>query len=176
MIYFIVGKKRVFESLFVSKYDILNTHSNFKDLSRVLDKKYLQSFMIISIMRDPLEQIISYAYHKAWQKKIHLTNKNEVDVINQIIIDNYENFFSENEKFFNYPLKTKKFFLKLENLDKDILKLSKILDIKLQIFKGLKIRSKIRNRKFKKKDLKKITLKKLYDNNNFKKMLKLGNY
>ncbi len=176
LIKFIFGKKKPFESLFVSKYDNLNTHSNFKDLSKIYNKEYLKDFVIISVMRDPFEQIISYAYHKAWQKKINLNNRNEINIINQIIIDNHKKFFSENEKYLNYPTKTKKFFLKLENLEKDIDKLSEILNIKLKVFKRLKLRSQLRNKKFNKRNLTKNTLKKLNQNNNFKKIIKLGNY
>ena len=55
----------------MSKYDDLDTHSNYQVLSQILDKRLLQKFIIISVIRNPFEQVISYAYHKAWQKGIN---------------------------------------------------------------------------------------------------------
>lgn len=173
----ILGKKYQLENLFCSTYDDLNTHSNFQELFNIIEKKSLKNFIIISVIRDPFEQIISYAYHKAWQKGIKLNSKNEHQIINEIIINNHKKFFSENKKYLNYPnYIKKKYFIKLENLSKDLKKISKILNIDFNMPQNLKLRSNLRNKKFNKKNLSKKTINDLKKNVNFKLILNLGKY
>jgi hypothetical protein len=172
-----LGYKSNYKNLFSSKCDDLDTHSNPEELFRIIEKKLFKNFMIISVIRNPFEQIISYAYHKAWQKGIGLSKKNEIKVINEIVLKSHKKFFNENKKFLNYPKNFKKiYFIKLENLDNELKKISKILGIKYNYNKKIQLRSNLRNRKFKKKNLTKNTINDLNKNVNFKEILKLGNY
>ena len=55
--------------------------------------------MILSVIRNPFEQIISYAYHKAWQKRIGLSKKNEIKVINEIVLKSHKKFLMKIRNF-----------------------------------------------------------------------------
>lgn len=172
-----LGYKTQYKNMFMSKFDDLDTHSNYEELSKIFEKKLLQNFIIISVIRNPFEQVISYAYHKAWQKRINLNKKNENKIINEIILKYHKKFFNENRKYLEYPKNIKKkYFLKLENLDSELKKISKILGFKYNFKKKVQLRSDLRNKKFNKKNLTKEIIKELNKNVYFKEILQLGNY
>ena len=54
--------------------------------------------MIISVIRNPFEQIISYAYHKPGKKELALV-KNEIKVINEIVLKSHKNFLMKIRNF-----------------------------------------------------------------------------
>lgn len=142
-------KKFIEKILFFNKKKKFNHDTSIKDIIKFYGEEMINNYYKITIVRNPFDQIVSSINWHNYYRKVY-ANKSELPV--NKLIGNYSKKFFQIEK--ERLLFKKKILIdqiiKYENMEKDIDKLLKILDLKSKV--------KIQSLKFKSKVPKKINL------------------